>query len=539
MADSTDDVSVDGLLDPDSPTATYALEPGVVAPLLDRLASSRGAGEHRTVAPFTGAPLVAVPLSSEQDVADAVERAREAQRAWAEVPVAEREKVLLRLHDVVLDRQSEVLDLLQLENGKSRTSAFDEVMDVAQVARHYGVRAHRYLRTRRVPGMIPGLTSTRVLRHPVGVVGVIAPWNYPLTLTLSDILPALVAGDAAVVKPDLQTPLTMLWAAEALEDAGLPAGVVQVVYGGPEVGRALTASVDHIVFTGSTAVGRTVAAQAGERLIGATLELGGKNPLYVAADADVASAARGVVRACFANTGQLCMSIERLILHEDVADEFLDEFVPLVRDLTMGPGLDYRHQVGSLTSQAQLDRVVAHVDDAIARGASVLAGGVHRADLGPYFYAPTVLDGVPDDAACAREETFGPVVSVRRVASDDEAVDAMNDTEFGLNASIWTGDTSHGRRLAARVQAGSVNVNDGYAAAWGSVSAPLGGFKASGLGRRHGREGIEAVTEVQTVAVERGVARGLSFDSLHGRPGEQWTGLMTRAFRAMKATRLP
>jgi succinate-semialdehyde dehydrogenase/glutarate-semialdehyde dehydrogenase len=539
MPDSTDGVSVDGLLDPDSPAATYALEPDVVAPLLERLATSHSAGSHRTLAPFTGAPLVSVPLSSEGDVAVAVARAREAQQAWSATPVREREQVLLRLHDIVLERQSEVLDLLQLENGKSRTSAFEEVMDVAQVARHYGTRAHRYLRERRVAGMMPVITGVRVLRHPVGVVGVIAPWNYPLTLTLSDILPALVAGNGAVVKPDVQTPLTMLWAAEALEEAGLPAGLVQVVYGGPDVGQALTADVDHIVFTGSTAVGRQVAAQAGERLIGATLELGGKNPLYVAADADVASAARAVVRACFANTGQLCMSIERLILHEQIADTFLEEFVPLVRELRIGPGLDYVHEVGTLTSQAQLDRVVRHVDDALARGAVVLAGGVHRADLGPFFYAPTVLDHVPDDAVCAREETFGPVVSVRRVASDDEAIAVMNDTEFGLNASIFAGDTAHGRSLAARVEAGSVNINDGYVAAWGSVSAPLGGFKASGVGRRHGREGIEAVTEVQTLAVQRGVARGLSLDTLYARPAEQWTALMTRSFKAMKALRLP
>jgi succinate-semialdehyde dehydrogenase/glutarate-semialdehyde dehydrogenase len=453
--------------------------------------------------------------------------------------VHERERLLLRLHDVVLERQSEILDLLQLETGKSRTSAYEEVMDVAQVARHYGTRAHRYLRDRRVAGMIPGLTGVRVLRHPVGVVGVVAPWNYPLTLTLSDVLPALVAGNAAVVKPDLQTPLTMLWAAEALEEAGLPPGLVQVIYGDAEVGRALTADVDHIVFTGSTEVGRKVAAQAGERLIGATLELGGKNPLYVAADADVRSAARGVARACFASSGQLCMSIERLILHERIADELLDELVPLVRELSIGPGLDYRHAVGSLTSRRQLERVEQHVEDAVARGAVVLAGGVHRADLGPLFYAPTVLDRVPDDAACAREETFGPVVSVRRVASDDEAVALMNDTEYGLNASIFVGDTAHGRQLAARVQAGSVNVNDGYAAAWGSVAAPLGGFKASGVGRRHGREAIEAVTEVQTVAVQRGVARGLSLDSLYGLPPERWTALMNRSFKAMKALRLP
>ncbi|CPU66028.1 Putative succinate-semialdehyde dehydrogenase [NADP+] 2 [Mycobacteroides abscessus] len=301
----------------------------------------------------------------------------------------------------------------------------------------------------------------------------------------------------------------------------------------------MTDHVDHIAFTGSTATGRKVAARAGERLIGATLELGGKNPLYVAADADVRAAARGAVRACFSNSGQLCVSIERLVLHEDVADAFLDEFVPLVREMRLGAGLDYSADMGSLTSQAQLDRVVAHVEDAIARGARVLAGGVHRADIGPWFYAPTVLDDVPDDAACAREETFGPVVSVRRVASDDEAVEVMNDTEYGLNASVWTRDAARGRRIAARVEAGTVNVNDGYSATWGSVGAPMGGFKASGLGRRHGREGIEALTEAQTISVQRGANQGLTLDTLYQLGGELPSKVLTSALDVMRRLRLP
>ncbi len=407
-----------------------------------------------------------------------------------------------------------------MESGKSRRSAFEEVADVAILTRHYARRGPRYLADRRAPGMLPVLTGTRVHRRPVGVVGVIAPWNYPLTLAFAEAVPALVAGNAVVLKPDPQTTLSALWGAELLEEAGLPGDLFLVVAGGGDVGAAVTDHVDHIAFTGSTATGRKVAARAGERLIGATLELGGKNPLYVAADADVRAAARGAVRACFSNSGQLCVSVERLVLHEDVADAFLDEFVPLVREMRLGAGLDYSADMGSLTSRAQLDRVVAHVEDAIARGARVLAGGVHRADIGPWFYAPTVLDDVPDDAACAREETFGPVVSVRRVASDDEAVRVMNDSEFGLNASVWTRDVARGRRIAARVEAGTVNVNDGYSAAWGSVGAPMGGFKASGLGRRHGREGIEALTEAQTISVQRGANQGLTLDTLYEIGGE-------------------
>jgi len=534
-----DDAALDGLLDPENPAATYVLEPEVVAPLVARLVTSSTSGTHRSVLPFTGAPLASFPTSSPADVEHAVERARTAQRSWARVPVAERARVLRDFGALVLAEQSDGLDLVQMESGKSRRSAFEEVADLAIVTRHYAVRGPRYLADRRVPGMLPVLTGTRVHRRPVGVVGVVAPWNYPLTLAFAEAVPALLAGNAVVLKPDPQTTLTALWGAELLERAGLPADLLLVVAGGGDVGAALTDHVDHIAFTGSTATGRKVAARAGERLIGATLELGGKNPLYVAADAHVPSAARAAVRACFGSSGQLCVSIERLVLHEAVADAFLDEFVPLVRAMRLGAGLDYSADMGSLTSQAQLDRVVEHVDDALARGARVLAGGVHRADIGPFFYAPTVLDDVPHDARCAREETFGPVVSVVRVASDEEAVRVMNDTELGLNASVWTRDAARGRRIAAQVEAGTVNVNDGYSAAWGSVGAPMGGFKASGLGRRHGREGIEALTEAQTVSVQRGANQGLSLDTLYELGGELPSRVLTTALDVMRRLRLP
>ena len=534
-----DDAALDGLLDPENPAATYVLEPEVVAPLVARLVTSSTSGTHRSVLPFTGAPLASFPTSSPADVERAVERARAAQRSWARVPVAERARVLRDFGALVLAEQSDGLDLVQMESGKSRRSAFEEVADLAIVTRHYAVRGPRYLADRRVPGMLPVLTGTRVHRRPVGVVGVVAPWNYPLTLAFAEAVPALLAGNAVVLKPDPQTTLTALWGAELLERAGLPADLLLVVAGGGDVGAALTDHVDHIAFTGSTATGRKVAARAGERLIGATLELGGKNPLYVAADAHVPSAARAAVRACFGSSGQLCVSIERLVLHEAVADAFLDEFVPLVRAMRLGAGLDYSADMGSLTSQAQLDRVVEHVDDALARGARVLAGGVHRADIGPFFYAPTVLDDVPHDARCAREETFGPVVSVVRVASDEEAVRVMNDTELGLNASVWTRDAARGRRIAAQVEAGTVNVNDGYSATWGSVGAPMGGFKASGLGRRHGREGIEALTEAQTISVQRGANQGLSLDTLYELGGELPSRVLTTALDVMRRLRLP
>ncbi len=530
---------VPGVIDPEVPAATYTLEPDDVAVLIAGIVTSQSAGEHRPQAPMTGAPLTSFPLSSAEDVVAAVDAARQAQRAWAATSVRKRAAVLHAFAGLVLARQSEVLDLLQLESGKSRLSAFEEVADVAQAARHYAVRGPAYLAPRRVPGMLPVITGAVVHQRPVGVVGIISPWNYPLTLAMAEVLPALVAGNAVVLKPDPQATLTALWAAELLAEAGLPDQLLQVVAGGGDIGAVLVDHVDHIVFTGSTATGRIVAARAGERLIGATLELGGKNALYVAADADIPSAAKGAVRACFSNTGQICVSIERLYVHESIADEFTARFVANVRRLRIGPALDYSVDVGSLTNQTQLDRVVRHVDDAIARGARVLAGGVHRADLGPLFYAPTVLADVPEGADCAREETFGPVVAIYPVSDDDQAVQLMNDSEFGLNASIWTRSVARGRQLAARVEAGTVNINDGYASTWGSVAAPMGGFKASGLGRRHGREAIEALTEAQTVAVQRGARWGVSLDTLYDLGGENAAALLTGALRVLRVARRP
>lgn len=534
------------LHDPETdPLATYVLEPDDVRPLLRRVVASPGAEVFTSHAPFTGGPIAAIPLSTPQDVARAAKAARAAQRLWAARPLRDRTAVLSRVHDLVLERQSDVLDLIQVESGKARVSAFEEVCDIAIVARHYAARAGRYLAPRRVQGLIPGLTTTRVLRHPVGVVGIIAPWNFPLTLTLGDALPALVAGNAVILRPDPQTALTSLWAAELLEEAGLPDGLLQVVVGdGPTVGAAVVEHVDHVSFTGSTRTGRIVAAQAGERLVPVTLELGGKNPMYVAEDVDVEVVAEGAVRASFVGTGQVCVSIERIYVHEDVADAFTEAFVRRTRALRLGSGLDYRSDVGSLASAAQLATVVEHVEDAVGHGATVLAGGVHRTDLGPWFYEPTILTDVPNEARLAREETFGPVVSIYRVASDDEAIAAMNDSEFGLNASVWTADTRRGAALAERVHAGSVNVNEAYVATWGSVGAPQGGVGASGIGHRHGREGLWETTRTQTVAVQHGVhgvlgAPGIGLHRLFDLGTETWPRVYTEALRAMKALRLP
>ncbi|WP_330466374.1 succinic semialdehyde dehydrogenase [Streptomyces longwoodensis] len=513
-------------------TAADVVTPELVAQLTKGVAGSGRTANHT---PFTGEKLADLPESTPEDVAAAFERARAAQAVWERTPVRERAAVLLRFHDLVLERQAEVLDLIQLETGKARLHAHEEVQAVAVAARHYGRKAPAYLRPKRHTGAMPTLTKVTELRHPRGVVGQIAPWNYPLELSVGDALPAFVAGNAVVMKPDTETCLTALWARDLLVEAGLPAEVFQVVLGdGPVVGPEVVRHADYVSFTGSTRTGREVAQGAAARLVGVSLELGGKNAMLVLEDADLDRAAAGAVRACFSSAGQLCISIERLYVHESIADAFLERFAARTRAMRLGTALAYGADMGSLVGERQLETVTRHVEEAVAKGARVLAGGVARPDVGPYFFEPTVLDGVTEPMAVCTEETFGPVVSVYRFRTEDEAVDLANSTPYGLNASLWTRDGRRGRAIAARLRAGTVNVNEGYAAAYGSVQSPMGGMKDSGLGRRHGSEGILKYTEAQTVAQQRLLPMAPAL----GMTDEKYAQFMSRSLRLMKALRL-
>ncbi|SDM94740.1 succinate-semialdehyde dehydrogenase / glutarate-semialdehyde dehydrogenase [Halogranum gelatinilyticum] len=469
-------------------------------------ADGRAVGDNEidVVAPATDERLGSVPACDETDVAAAVERAREAQADWAARPVEERTAILERFGDLVADRRDDLLDLLQVETGKARTTAVEEVLDVPNACSYYADVAPEALAEERRRGALPGVTTTHVSYDPVGVVGVISPWNYPLTLAVTDAIPALAAGNSVVLKPDEKTPFVALALAELLAEAGLPDGVFQVVTGeGPVVGPALVERVDHVAFTGSTETGRVVAEQAGRNLVGCSLELGGKNPLLVLDDADVERAAAGAAHACFANAGQLCLSIERIYVHESLYAEFLAAFVRETRGLTLGTDLDYAADVGTLASADQLERVECHVADAVETGASVVSGGRHRPDVAPYCYEPTILTDVDADSLVATEETFGPVVSVTPVADTEAAVAAANDSDYGLNASVWTGDRERGRAVARRIESGTVCVNDGYAAGWAALDAPKGGFGDSAVGHRHGVEGIDRYLQTRTVAASR------------------------------------
>ncbi|MER5870997.1 succinic semialdehyde dehydrogenase [Streptomyces sp. NPDC002044] len=513
-------------------TAADVVTPDLVARLTRGIIGSGRTANHT---PFTGDRLAELPEATPEDVAAAFDRARAAQPAWAAVPVRKRAAVLLRFHDLVLARQAEVLDLIQLETGKARLHAHEEVQAVAVAARHYGRKAPSYLRPKGHTGAMPTLTKVTELRQPRGVVGQIAPWNYPLELSVGDALPAFVSGNALVMKPDTETALTALWARDLLIEAGLPAEVFQIVLGeGPVVGPEVVRHADYVSFTGSTRTGREVARGAADRLVGVSLELGGKNAMLVLHDADVEKAAAGAVRACFSSAGQLCISIERLYVHTSIADTFVERFAARTKAMRLGSSLAYGADMGSLVGTRQLETVQRHVDEAVAKGAVLVAGGTARPDIGPLFYEPTILDGVESPMAVCGEETFGPVVSVYRFTDEDEVIAQANATAYGLNSSVWTKDARRGHAVAARLRTGTVNINEGYAPAYGSAQAPMGGMKDSGLGRRHGSEGILKYTEAQTVAHQRLLPMAPSL----GMDDEKYAAFMTRSLQVMKALRL-
>jgi succinate-semialdehyde dehydrogenase / glutarate-semialdehyde dehydrogenase len=502
---------------------------------LTRLVASSTGETAKTVEVFTGGPLAAIPQSTEDDVVRAADTARRAQAEWAAMSMRARMKVFKRFHALVLKHQGEIVDLIQAETGKSRKNAFEEVCDPPMTVSHYLRVAPGLLRPKRRRGPVPVVVTSTEIRRPKGVIGFIAPWNGPFCLGLSDAIPALMAGNGVVLKPDAQTALSPLYGVDLLYRAGLPHGLFQVVVGdGPVIGSAVVDNSDYVMFTGSDRTGAQVAARAGGRLAGCSLELGGKNPLIVLDDADLDVAVEGAVNNAFMAAGQICMHIERIYVPEQIFDTFRDRMVQRTEELSLGAGYEFGPDMGSLINERQRDAIAAHVEDARSKGATVLTGGRGRSDLGPAFYEPTILTGVTSDMACYADETFGPVVALYPYRTVDEAVARANDTVYGLNASVYGGDLKRAAAVGRRIRAGTVNINDGMAAAYSSIDTPAGGVGRSGVGSRHGDDGLLKYTDVLNLAVQKKQVLGAPQDM----PYDKHADITVKSLRIMRKTRL-
>jgi len=467
-------------------------------------------GQHDKVVdvinPATGKKAFGLPQFTADEVAAVTESARTAAIGWRQLPVSQRANIVLRLHDLMISNQERLLELVQFETGKTKAGAFEDFAGALFAARYYGKRAPKLLGLHPTKTDAPFFVRNYVDYDPVGVVGVITPWNFPLALPAFDVLPALLAGNAVVHKPDNQTALTSLYLRQLALDAGLPDGVWNIVVGaGAEVGNAVTDTVDYVAFTGSTATGRTVAQRAAGRLIGYSLELGGKNPAIVLPGANLKRAAKNVVTGAIGNAGQICVSIERCYVPANQRDQFIELLKQELGKLSYGKTNAFDTEMGSLTSAGQLQRVTGFLNEARETGAEVW-GGENKPEIGPYFISPAIVVEPTDAASLNRSEVFGPVIQVYGYQTLDEAVAAANDTEFGLNASVL-GPVNQALAVARRLQAGSVNINEGYRASFGSMSSPMGGVKHSGHGRRNGDGGLLRFTEPKAIGIASGPFR--------------------------------
>jgi acyl-CoA reductase-like NAD-dependent aldehyde dehydrogenase len=465
--------------------------------------------------PATGQLIEEVACADAAATEAAVDRARAAQPAWGALPFAERARALRRLARAMRD-DGGFLDTLSAESGKPRYEAeLIELFYTLELTRYYTGRAgRRALADELRHPLIFANKRARVVRHPRGVVGVIGPWNFPLLNNYADCVGPLIAGNAVVLKPSDRTPLTSLRVAALWKQLGLPAGVLEVVPGRAEAGQALAARTDMIFFTGSAAVGHQVAATAAARMIPAVLELGGKSAMIVLADADLPRAAHAAVWSGFAGSGQVCIRTERVLVEASVADRFAALCAEEIGRLRQGvPALGQPDaseiDVGAVTFAPQIARAESQIADALAKGGRVLTGGARRGDLGGQFFAPTLIADATVEMAVVREETFGPVLPIVRVADADEALRLANDSPMGLSGSIWSRDVGKARALARRLQTGSVCLNDALVNYF-CVEAPLGGIKQSGMGLRHGPEGLRQFCRIETIVEDHPLLGWLS-----------------------------
>ncbi len=452
--------------------------------------------------PATLEPLGEIEVQTASDVRAALETARKAQPEWAALKVSERARILERAIPALLERQDEILDTIVSETGKPRTEALVvEVMGACDAIQYWTKRAPKILADRSVPLHLLKTKRLRIAYRPLGVVGIVTPWNFPLMLALNPTIQALLAGNAVLLKPSEVTPYAALALQDVLRATRIPDGLFQVLLGDGETGAALVeAGVDKISFTGSVRTGRKVAEACGRNLVPCTLELGGKDPMIVCADADLERAANGAVYGAFSNAGQICVSTERVYVVDEVADAFTRKVVEKTAALRQGATGEF--DVGPMIWPAQLQIVERHVEDARARGATVLTGGRRNPDLSGLFYEPTVLTGVSHEMAIMREETFGPVLPIMRVRDEAEALRLANDSRYGLNANVWTRDRRRGELLARAVQSGSAVVND-CMLTYGATESPFGGVKESGIGQVNGDSGLRGFCHAQSIMSDR------------------------------------
>src|SRR5450432_69996 len=454
----------------------------------------RSSSEIAVTNPATQQMIGTVPVAGAQQVAEAVARARAAQVRWAATPIKDRVAVLKRFQKLLCEQQDKVAEVVTREAGKPVAEALStEVLVVLDGIKFLVDNAPEFLLPERVPHANPimKLKQGTLLREPYGVIGIISPWNYPFSLPSVQTLTALITGNAVVLKPSEFTPFSSLELQRLLREAGLDPELMQIVTGeGATGGALLDSDIDKLIFTGSVATGKKVAIAAAARLLPVVLELGGKDPMIVLEDADVDVASSAAVWGAFMNAGQTCLSVERCYVHESIYEPFLQACVAKTAKLKQGNGSDPSTDIGPMIHERQLRTVQNHVDDAIANGARLLAGGKAATQLGPCFFAPTILADVTHSMSVMREETFGPVLPVCSFRSEEQAIAMANDSEFGLAASVWTRDRSRGEIVADRINAGTVMVND-VIACFGISEAPHGGVKASGIGRTHGTFGLE------------------------------------------------
>jgi acyl-CoA reductase-like NAD-dependent aldehyde dehydrogenase len=456
--------------------------------------------------PASGEEIGNAPLVMPEEVARAVGRAREAQSEWAGLSFRERGRVIMKARQILLNELDEIALLISRETGKPVAEAISmELVPTLDLMQYFARKTSSLLKPRGVSVgqyWIMGRSSYEVYK-PMGVVGVISPWNYPWATPLAEVVLALMAGNAVVLKPSELTPLTGLKIKEIFDRADLADGLLQVVTGDGSTGAALVGSgVDKIMFTGSVATGKRIAEAAAQYLTPVVLELGGKDPMIVLHDADLKNAVRGAIWAAFANSGQSCASVERLYVHESIADRFIEEVVAETKRLHQGNGADEDCDIGSMTSERQLRIVERHIKDAETKGAIALTGGERVAGVPGALFPPTVLTNVNHEMDVMREETFGPVLPIMTFKTEEEAIRLANDSIYGLTASVWTRDISHGKRVAEQIDAGTVLVNDAlYVHAVGQT--PWGGVKQSGYGRTHGRAGLLEVVNAQHIHVNR------------------------------------